>query len=70
MNKIKDSLRFYRMLCIAHRLRKFGFENQINDLDNEELGQLAVLVYPHQKAAIEREIAERIAAKETTHATC
>lgn len=56
---IAASCRNYRMLVIAHRLRKFGFEPSINKLATDDLETLALMLYPHQRAAVEREVAER-----------
>ena len=56
---LASSIRSYRMHVVAHRLRKFGFEHSINLLPTEDLRVLAGMLYPHQKAAVEREIAER-----------
>lgn len=58
---IEDAVRNYRMHVVAHRLRKFGFETSINKLSNADLSVLLHLVYPHQRQAIEKELAARTA---------
>lgn len=47
------------MHVIAHRLRKFGFEPSINTLSTEDLRVLAPMLYPHQTAAVLKEITDR-----------
>lgn len=49
----------YRMLVIAHRLRKFGFEPSINLLSADDLEVLAGLLLPHQRVAVMREVEDR-----------
>ncbi len=65
---IAYSVRWFRMHVLAHRLRKYGFEPQINKLSTDDLDMLKDFLYPHQKEALEREIAERKALTLQCHA--
>lgn len=48
----------YAIRCLAHRLRKFGFEDFVNDLDARSLVVLAFMVHePMASACIRRAIA-------------
>jgi hypothetical protein len=59
MDDLAQACQRYRMLVIAHRLRKFGFEPSINKLSSDDLRVLKGFLHAHQAAAIDREIAER-----------
>lgn len=54
-NPIRRACIEYRLRCISHRLRKFGFESSINRLTARELLLMTTLVYPHQADALRRE---------------
>lgn len=45
----------YGLQCLAHRLRKFGWEPCINNLDRESLRQLATMVHEPLASACRRE---------------
>jgi hypothetical protein len=42
MDEVQLSLRMYSLGCIAHRMRKFGFENGINFLQPRDLMGLSL----------------------------
>jgi len=51
LHPVQAAIRWYRIRCIAHRLRKFGFERGINLLSKEDLIALATMM-PEAQAQI------------------
>lgn len=50
---------FYALRCLAHRLRKFGFEEVVNKLDPRSQVLLATLVHEPLSSALMREAESR-----------
>jgi len=55
---LRQAFRIYNARCLAHRLRKFGFESHINSLPPEDLRLIAAFMPPHQAKMLTQE-AER-----------
>lgn len=49
----------YAMRCVAHRMRKFGFENLLNRMDADSLRMLADMVHEPLASACRREAAAK-----------
>ena len=47
---------FYALRCLAHRLRKFGFEEIVNRLDTPSKIALASLVHEPMASALRKEV--------------
>ncbi len=54
------ALREYRTRVLAHRLKKFGFEKQVNSLSPNEQLLLAYFMEGHQRVALVNEAYERL----------
>lgn len=63
---IKRHAFLYAARCFAHRLRQFGFEEQVNLYSPRELIVLASLMPEHAAANIVREALERAKASDDT----
>ncbi len=55
LHVVTQALRWYRIRCIAHRLRKFGFESGVNHLSAEDLLALATMMPEAQAETLRAE---------------
>ncbi len=61
LNSGQIGIRLYALRCIAHRLRKFGFEDGINLLTPADLAVLASYMQGEQRKVLNEEVHERLA---------
>lgn len=59
MDEVQLSLKSYCLGCVAHRLRKFGFESGINAYQPRDLAALAFQLPEHQKNVLMNEAITR-----------
>ncbi len=48
-SEVRRACRIYSLQCVAHRLRKFGFEPQINCYSGREMAMLAMFMPLRQR---------------------
>lgn len=68
-SQVKRACRLYCLQCVAHRLRKFGFEPQINCYSGREIAMLAMLLPPVQRDVLAREAFRKDSTVESIMAT-
>jgi len=55
LDEVQLNFRVYAFGCVAHRLRKFGFESGINNYQPRDLVALSMFMQDNARAALLRE---------------